>query len=180
MTPDTTEAFPRDGMTAPLQAVPDETAVMPVIPETLPALPEPVTFAAFPWNPIGDALISSLPGFDSLPCGHCGAAFGGATADVLTEARVLGTLRYLAYEAGWQYDLSLIWTCPGCYGTGDDRAAAEARTEAEAVADAEHVHRSILAGFDHRASAAMEARGWEFTCRWSFESAAPVPARWAA
>jgi rubredoxin len=169
MTPDTTLPFEgtsetglmRTG-TMPLPAVTEDTVTMHVVP----APAEDVTpERPFPRYPIGDALISSLPGFDSLPCAHCGAVFDGATADVLTEARVLGTLRYLAYEAGWQYDLSLKWTCPACR---EDPLAAFDRAAARADASAEHEHGSILAWTDGKFEDAMNARGAQFTCRWSF------------
>ena len=116
---------------------PEDTLAMPVVAETLPALPAvtetaPEPEPERPWHhyPIGDWLISSLPGFDTLPCGHCGAVFGGATPGVLTEVRVLGRLRHLAYEAGWEYDLGLMWTCPQCR---QDAAQAAGSTGPNAV-----------------------------------------------
>jgi hypothetical protein len=179
-TPEDTLTFPVVADTETMQPVP-ETEVLPALPEpsfagaSLTGQPEPRPFPLFP---IGDALISSVPGFDTEPCGHCRAVFGSATPAVLTAVRPLMELRSLAYDEGWGYDRSLIWTCPDCKQAAAERVTAPDRAEAEAVADAEHEHRAILAAFDRRAAAAMEARGWEFTCRWSYtEAAAPG---WAA
>lgn len=148
---------------------PETTLTMPVVPEdaadteTLASLPaEPVaviTTAQWPRYPIGDALISSLPGFDIPPCGHCQAVFDGAGPEVLTVVRPLGTLRHLAYKAGWQYDLSLIWTCPQCE-QGEAQAAAEA-----GVLLAGGSYPDILHDYDLAARATMTASGrysWDY------------------
>ena len=160
--PDSTLTFP----------VPGDTEVLPVPEtETLEALPAQATFAGtsdagimeperpFPFIAIGDALISSVPGFDTLPCGHCGTVFDGATPDVLTVTRPLGVLRHLAYEAGWEYDLSLIWTCPECQA-----AALASRAEGDALL-AGGTYPSILREFDIEARATMTAGGrypWDY------------------
>lgn len=162
--PETLDSLPLAG---------EETVTMHVVPE-----PEPAAARPFPRYPIGDYLISSMPGFDIPPCGHCGTVFQDATPEVLTAVRPLMEMRSLAYDAGWRYDFSLIWSCLPCLTEGLERDAAENRAEAEAAAAAEHEHRAILAAFDRRAGAAMEARGGEYTCRWSYEEAAP--AAWAA
>ena len=104
-----------------------------------------------------------------MPCGHCKAVFGGATPDVLTETRPLEVLRHLAYEAGWRYDLGLIWTCPACR---TDPLAVFDRAAAKADASAEHEHGSILAWTDGKFEDAMNARGGQFTCRWSYDERA--------
>ncbi len=161
----------------PDAANPEQTLTMPVVPEadteTMEALPEPVTepvpsqapepvtvtYSAFPWFPIGDALISSVPGFDTMPCGHCKAVFTGAVPDVLTETRPLEILRHLAYEAGWRYDLSLIWTCPECQA-----AALAVRAEGNALL-AGGSYPSILREFDIEARTTMTAGGrhpWDY------------------
>jgi rubredoxin len=173
MTPDTTLPFEgtsetglmRTG-TTPLPAVTEDTVTMHVVP----APAEDVTpERPFPRYPIGDALISSLPGFDILPCGHCGAVFDSATPAVLTAVRPLMEMRSLAYDAGWGYDLSLIWTCPACR---EDPLAAYDRAAARADASAEHEHGSILAWTDGKFEDAMNARGAQFTCRWSYDERA--------
>lgn len=163
--------------------VPDETAVMPVVPEpadtrpfagaSLAGLPDPdasVTLIPapvpvpeprpFPWMPIGDHLISSLPGFDTLPCGHCGAMFTDAPPDVLTRVRPLGVLRHYAYEAGWQYDETLTWTCPDCAGEAAGAAAARDRAWAEAARGPGYP--DVLAEFDRKAKATLARIEGEF------------------
>jgi len=103
------------------QAVTEDTVTMHVVPEAVQeAAAEKRPFPDFP---VGDALISSLPGFDIPPCGHCGTAFADAPPDVLTRTRVLGVLRHHAYEAGWDYDRYGKWTCPGCRLADAERAA---------------------------------------------------------
>lgn len=66
---------------------------------------------------IGDALALDpewAGKFANLPCGHCGAVLDVAPASVLDRARVIGHLNWLAANAGWRYDVDLIWTCPPC------------------------------------------------------------------
>ncbi|HEV2452393.1 MAG TPA: hypothetical protein VGS62_10770 [Streptosporangiaceae bacterium] len=174
-TPADTEALP----------VTEDTAVMPVVPEPADTIPflganniglaEP---RPFPYIAIGDHLISSMPGFDTLPCGHCGAVFDGAPPDVLTRVRPLGVLRHLAYEAGWQYDLWLAWCCPRCQESADERAAEADRKWAEAarivgVSD-------VLGEFDRKAKATLAKVDGEFNpSRWRYVADAP-PAEWRA
>lgn len=74
----------------------------------------PEDAGARPAISIGDQLATEMPGFDILPCGHCGAAFDGAAADLLGRTHVLGILNYLAAQAGWRYDTEWTWTCPQC------------------------------------------------------------------
>jgi hypothetical protein len=111
----------------------------------------------FPYIPIGDALISSLPGFDIPPCGHCGEVFTDATPDVLAAVRPLLELRHLAYQAGWGYDLGLTWTCPECAG-----AMAQAAAEADVLL-AGGSYPDILREFDIAARATMTNRhSWDY------------------
>ena len=149
---------PEDTLTFPVVA--EDTPVTETL-EALPAVTGTAPAPERPWHlyPIGDWLISSLPGFDTLPCGHCGAVFGGATPGVLTEVRVLGRLRHLAYEAGWEYDLGLMWTCPQCR-----QDAAQAAAEA-AVLLAGGSYPDILRDYDLAARATMTASGrysWDY------------------
>jgi hypothetical protein len=70
---------------------------------------------------IGDALARE-PGwadkFAILPCGHCGAGFGGARpADLLHLWNPLMTVKARAWEAGWRLDYDHTLTCTDCQQT---------------------------------------------------------------
>jgi len=160
------ETIPWDrlpAMTAP-QPEPEVTLALPAVPEPVPAQdpePEPVTFARWPHYPIGDALISSVPGFEDLPCGHCKAVFTDATPAVLNSVRPLMELRYLARQAGWNYDLSLTWTCPACHQAEEDRAVRWDSVQTTPGVTLE----DILHGHDMNARATMTAGGrypWDY------------------
>lgn len=178
------------------QMAPAAVPVAAVIEDTLtfPAVPAPVT-----WPTFGDMLAAKMLGFDSkpalaiLPCGHCGTAFtvpdagpplrwfgSGPVDGPWTEwesARPLYQARWHAHAAGWGRDESDIWTCPGCRQARQDWRAAAKRALALDAAAAAREHRSILAHADSRFGDAMDARGGEFTCRWSYEE--PAAPAWA-
>lgn len=197
MTPDpeTTLALPVTEETLTLPVVPEPADTRPFAGASLAGLPDPdasVTLIPagdavlmraapeprpFPWMPIGDHLISSLPGFDSLPCGHCGAVFADAPPDVLTRVRPLGVLRHYAYEAGWQYDETLTWTCPECAAAAADAATEWDRAWAEAARGPGYP--DVLAEFDRKAKATLARIEGEFdpSC-WRYEE--PATGAWAA
>ena len=65
---------------------------------------------------IGDALTRDDtwgPKLAPLPCGHCGTP-PRVPDGILERTRIIGHVNWLAFEAGWKFDVDLIWTCPDC------------------------------------------------------------------
>lgn len=91
-------------------------AYQPPVPAGYAATTGPIPALGRPAVSIGDALTRDDhwgPKLAPLPCGHCGTP-PPVPGGILERTRIVGHVNRLAWNAGWKYDVDLIWTCPAC------------------------------------------------------------------